>query len=167
MVSLCQSSEPPQQKEPTSPADGGSDEHDKPSALIGGHRHHWPPSGRLGSVRKLVTYQQDGHSYATSPGSSPTGPLLTSSSIGTLQRGQAKAPRLFERSDTTPASKQCLRPTNAPQFRRLRHHGPFTAGRFPLKNTARGVGDRRGSPQFEPRPMPIRPYLDGHRFENN
>jgi hypothetical protein len=35
------------------PADDGSDEHDKPLALIRGHRHHW--LGRLGSVRTLVT----------------------------------------------------------------------------------------------------------------
>jgi hypothetical protein len=37
-VFLRQSSEPPQQEDPTCPADDGSGEHHKPSALIGGHR---------------------------------------------------------------------------------------------------------------------------------
>jgi hypothetical protein len=48
----------------------------------------------------LVTWLQDGHSYAMSPGSFPTGAILTTSSIGALQRGQATL--LRGSSDTTP-----------------------------------------------------------------
>jgi hypothetical protein len=53
-------------------------------------------SGPLG-VNTLVTWPQDGRSYAISPGSLWTGAILSTSFIGLVQCGYATVPCLFRR----------------------------------------------------------------------
>jgi hypothetical protein len=110
-----------------------------------------------------VTWLQDGHSYAISPGSFPTGAILTTSSIGALQRGQATL--LCGSSDTTRRIQAMF---TLGQTRRS-FFGCVTWDLYGRKLSAKKIPARgRGRPargHQRVAPMPIRRYLDDHRFD--
>jgi hypothetical protein len=79
-----------------------------------------------------VTSPQDGHSYAISPGSPWTGAIHTTCFIGALQRGQARVPSLFSKSDTDAFHRP--HEPNAGEVCGLRRRAPFTIRIFVLWN---------------------------------
>jgi hypothetical protein len=82
----------------------------------------------------LVTYRQLGHSYATSPGSVPTGAMLTTSCIAAPHLGQSRAsarlPRL--RFDTTPRPNHFGTPRGRNQIRPRRGQRPASYAVSPI-----------------------------------
>jgi hypothetical protein len=101
-----------------------------------------------------VTWPQAGHSYAISARSPWTGAILTTSFIGVLQRGHARVPSLFAKSDTN-AFHVAYAESNAGRFCWLRRRAHFTIRTFMLWN----LNAIRAA--F----MPIRAYLDVHKFD--